>query len=170
MAAITSIRKRCPACGAMFTSDPRVGQRQRYCSSTSCQLSRQRKNESDWRKRNPECVSAQQKKWRLAHPVYLRQWRENHPDSVRRNSEFMRLYMRRERQRLLFEKSKEMHLQVVKNNGVIYMSRGNTWFLARLKRASRLPKVWADVYAGGRIRCGSVRLPQGRLWEVSGVG
>ena len=161
-------RKRCPACGHMFTPDPRVGERQQYCSQAECQKTRQRKNESDWRERYPDCVIAQRKKWRQTHPDYLRQWRLKHPGAVRRNRLFMRLHMRRKRQQLLFEKSKEIHLQVIRNKGVIYMSRGNTWFLARLKRASRLSKVWAEGYAGGRIRSGPIRLPRGRLYDVSG--
>jgi hypothetical protein len=169
MAGITFIRKRCPACGQMFTPDPRVGQRQMYCSRAECQKTRQRKNESDWRERYPDCVIAQRKKWRQAHLDYLRQWRERHPGAVRRNRLFMRLHMRRKRSQLLFEKSKEIHLQVIRNKGVIYMSRGNTWFLARLKRASRLSKVWAEGYAGGRIRSGPTRLPRGRLYDVTGI-
>ena len=165
---MTATRKRCPACGQMFTPDPRVGPRQLYCSQAECQKTRQRKNESDWRKRNPECVAAQKRKWCLKNPGFLRAWRLRHPEAVRRNRLFMRLNMRRKRQRLLFEKSKEIHLQVIRDKGVVYMSRGNTWFLARLKRASRLSKVWAEGYAGGRICSGPIRLPRGRLYDVSG--
>ena len=163
-------RKQCLACKKKFTPDPRVGQRQEYCSKEECQTLRQRLNERSWVKEeeNLKWRSAQQKRWRTSHPEHLKQWREDHPESVRRNREFIREHMRRKRQDFLFEKSKEWNLQVTKDKGVIYMSRGNTWVLTRLKRAGRLPKAMNSWYAHGHIRSGSVRLPRGRLYKVSG--
>ena len=37
-----STRKKCLACNKKFTPDPRVGQRQEYCSKEECQILRQR--------------------------------------------------------------------------------------------------------------------------------
>ncbi len=163
-------RRQCPACKKKFTPDFRVGQRQQYCSNKECQSLRQRLNERSWLKEeeNQKFRAAQQRRWRRRHPEHLKQWRKKHPESVRRNREFMREHMRRKRQKHLFEKSKEWHSQVIKDKGDIYMSRGNTWVLARLKRAGILSKAMGCGYAYGRIRTGSVRLPRGRLYKVSG--
>ncbi len=169
MAAIPSIRKRCPACGAMFTPDSRVGQRQRYCSRAACQASRQRENESIWRERNPDCVSAQKRKWRQKNPGYLQEWRSRHPEAVERNRLFMRRLMRRKRARAMFEKSKEMALQLAGRYGDVYVSRGRGWLLARLKRASIWSGPWVRRYAYRRVEADSARLPRGRLYDMSGI-
>jgi hypothetical protein len=164
-------RKQCLACKKKFTPDPRVGERQKYCSKAECQILRQRLNEDSWLKKeeNQKFRAAQQRRWRKNNPEHLTQWREEHPESVRRNREFMREYKRREREDILFEKSKEWNLQVTRDKGVIYMCRGNTWILTRLKRAGRLSKAMDGWYAYGHVRLGlgSVRLPQGRLYKVT---
>ena len=163
------VRKQCPSCKKNFLPDPRVGLRQKYCSKKSCQSRRQRNNEKVWRQLNPDCVSAQRKKWHQKNPEYLCKWRAAHPGSVRRNRELMRVHIRRKRERLVFDKSKEWRSQVVRDRGVIYMNREKTWFLVRLKRASRLSAAWGRGYSCGRVRSGAVRLPRGRLYNITGV-
>lgn len=161
-----NLRKQCPACKKMFTPDPRVAKRQKYCSKKECQTKRQRLNEHAWVKEeeNQKFRSAQQRRWRKSHQGYMKQWREDNPESVGRNREFMRAYMRRKRQDILFEKSKEWHLQVSRDKGVMYVSRGKTWILTRLKRASRLSKAISDGYAYKHV--GSLRLPRGRMYRM----
>ena len=70
--------KRCRYCGKEFTPDPRVGHRQKACS-TPCQKLRKKENLKDfirrspsyWRDRYPEV-----KQWRQQHPDYQRRWRQ----------------------------------------------------------------------------------------------
>ena len=170
MAVITSIHKQCPVCGQMFTPDPRVGQRQRYCSQAECQKARQRENESAWRERNPDCVSAQNHKWQQKNPGYLQEWRARHPDAVERNRSFMRKHMRRKRDHAMFDKSKEMLLQLAGRYGDMYVSRGRGWLITRLKRASIWSGPWVRRYAYRRVAVDRVRLPRGRLFDISGIG
>ena len=56
------VKKRpCCLCLCWFLPDPRVGSRQRVCSSPACQDERQRRNVAAWTKRNPEYPA----KWRM---------------------------------------------------------------------------------------------------------
>lgn len=164
-------RKQCLACKRKYLPDPRVGARQKYCSRKECQNKRQRLNERAWtaNPENQEFLKAKRKKWRKKNPEHLRKWRKKHPEAVRRNRKFMQEYQRRRRQGKVFEKTKEMALQVVKNKGVVYASRGNTWVLMRLKRPLRWTKSMSAGYASKRVRTGKVRRPQGRLHDISAV-
>ena len=167
---MTVHHKQCPCCKRKFLPDPRIGNRQRFCSRKACQQTRQRKNESDWRERNPDCVKVQNFKWRQQHPGYLQEWRTLHPEAVERNRMFMRRHMRRIRERKMFEKSKEMHLQMTGRQGDVYVSRGRTWLFARLKRASLWSGTWVQRYACGRIKAKSMRLPGGRMYAMPSTG
>lgn len=168
MTVAQSNRKRCPVCQGMFTPDPRVGARQHFCSKATCQRRRQRDNETCWRRRNRECASTQQRKWRQKNPEYLRVWRDRHPKAVERNRTLTRRRMRARRDRVMFEKSKEMRMQLVGREGYVYFSRGRGWLIARLKRASPWSKVWVRRYALRRITAKNIRLPRGRLYAVPG--
>jgi hypothetical protein len=71
-------KKRCYYCGTLFIPDPRVGNRQKACS-TACQKVRKRQNNRAFSKNNPgywhdryEYV----KEWRQKNPGYQRQWRQ----------------------------------------------------------------------------------------------
>lgn len=169
MTANRSILKKCPACQKKFVPDPRVGARQRYCCDAACQKKRQRGNESAWRVRNPECVCVQKRKWREKYPTHLKDWRKRHPEAVERNRAFMRRHMRGKREREMFEKSKEIRLQLSGKQGDVYVSRGGGWFFARLKRASLWSKGWVRRYACGRVEAKNIRMPRGRLYDFSGV-
>lgn len=75
-------RKRCLYCGKLFEPDPRTKGKQKYCSKPVCQAKRQRLNETDWRRRNPECLAEQYELtriWYKTHPNYSRQRRKNNP-------------------------------------------------------------------------------------------
>jgi len=162
-------RPRCLFCKRKFTPDPRAGSRQKSCSRKECQSQRQNQNERSWvaNSDNQKFLTAKRLRWRKKNPDYLKEWRKKHPESVRRNRKFMREYQRHKRQGKMFEKTKEWNLQVTKNKGVIYMSRGNTWILMRLKRPLTSTKAMAVRYASKRIRTGKVRRPQGRLYDLS---
>jgi hypothetical protein len=162
-------RPRCLFCKRKFTPDPRAGSRQKCCSRKECQSQRQNHNERSWvtNPDNQKFLTAKRRRWRKKNPDHLKKWRQKHPKSVRRNRKFMREYQRRKRQGKMFEKTKEMTLQVFKNKGVVYASRGNTWVLMRLKRPLTSTKATTIGYASKRIRTGKVRRPQGRLYDLS---
>jgi len=162
-------RPRCISCKKKFIPDPRVGSRQKFCSRKECQAKRQNFNERAWAENpdNQRFLKVKRNKWRKKNPDYLKEWRKNNPESVRRNREFMQEYQRRKRKGKMFEKTKEMTLQVIKNKGVVYASRGNTWVLMRLKRPSTSTIAMSEVYASKRIVKGKVRRPQGRLYDLS---
>jgi hypothetical protein len=164
-------RKQCLACKRMFTPDPRIGQRQKYCSNKKCQSKRQRLHDATWlgKPENTIFRALYQRRWREDNPEYLKEWRRSHPESVQRNCDFMREYMREKRQLALFEKTRQIHLQITKDKGVMYVNGMNTWILLHLRRQGIWSKALALGYVNDRIKTGSVRLPQGRLYKVSGV-
>jgi hypothetical protein len=62
---VRSARKRpCRFCGEWFQPDPRVGDRQRACSKPACQQARQRRQQAEWRGRNPDYFAS--RRWRAA--------------------------------------------------------------------------------------------------------
>ena len=164
-------RPRCPCCKKKFTPDPRVGVRQKYCSSKDCQKKRQRLNEQAWvtNPDNQRFLKAKRARWRKKNPGYLKQWRQKHPRAVRRNREFMQEYQRRKRHSKVFEKTKELSLQIARNKGVMYACRGKTWILMRLRRPLTSTKARTGVYASKQIIKTKVRRPQGRLYKLLDV-
>ncbi len=164
-------RPRCPCCKKSFTPDPRVGVRQKYCSSQDSQNKRQRTNEQSWVSdpKNQKFVKLKRKKWRKNHPDYLQEWRDKHPESVECNRQYMQEYQRRKRPSKVFEKTKELGLQVAKNKGVVYASRGKTWILMRLKRPLTSTKGRPLGYASRQVTKSKVRRPQGRLYNLLDV-
>jgi hypothetical protein len=132
-------------------------------------MERQRNNERAWvdEPENQRFLKIKRKKWRERHPDYLQEWRDDHPDAVQRNREFMQEYQRRKRQAPVFEKTKSLSLQVVKNKGVVYASRGKTWILMRLKRPLSWPKATDAMYTANNITKRKIRRPQGRLFDLS---
>jgi hypothetical protein len=164
-------RLRCPCCNKKFIPDPRVGARQKYCSNKTCQNKRQRFNEQAWttKPKNKKFLKLKRKKWRKRNPDYLSKWRASHPESVQSNREYMQEYQRRKRQSKVFEKTKECALQVAKNKGVVYASRGKTWILMRLKRPLTSTKDQASGYASKQVSKAKIRRPQGRLYNLLDV-
>lgn len=166
-----TMRPQCPCCKKKFTPDPRVGARQKYCSRQDCQDKRQRLNEQAWIKdpENQEFIKLKRKKWRKNNPDYLPKWRVDHPEALERNRKYMQEYQRRKRHFKVFEKTKEFALQVSRNKGVVYASRGKTWILMHLKRPLRSTKEQAAGYASKQIIKTKVRRPQGRLYKLLDV-
>ena len=109
-------RKRCQHCLSLFVPDPRARGRQTYCSRPSCQNKRQRLNERGWRMKNPDSLAYQQSQsraWHKAHPDYSRKRRAADSRLVLRNRRQTRQWMRDFRFISLFDKSKEMIMQIV---------------------------------------------------------
>ena len=106
-----SRRKRCINCKNLFAPDPRAKGRQKYCSKSSCQDHRQRLNEKNWRKKNPDCLAYQQgqsQSWHKARPDYGRKRRASDPALTIRNRVQTRFRMRDRRFRSVFDKSKSI--------------------------------------------------------------
>lgn len=51
-------KKPCAICGRWFDPDARVGQRQRVCSSPTCQKKRRRRKQAKWRASRPDYFTA----------------------------------------------------------------------------------------------------------------
>lgn len=169
-------RKRCLHCGALFEPDRRSQGKQQYCSASECQKERQRANERSWRERNPGCLEYQQKRtreWHRARPGYSGERRAKDPELARRNREFTRERMRRRRREKVFDKSKSIITQLIGNRGgYCYLSRGGTWFLARLTKASPCTKPGSVVDNRRRFKRVDnlqARLPGGRLYCLVGA-
>lgn len=70
--------KRCVSCGRYFVVDARVGKRQKCCGVLECQRKHKRRQDSDWRGKNPGYFQDRYdyvKAWRKEHPGYQNEWR-----------------------------------------------------------------------------------------------
>lgn len=166
-------RKRCQFCGELFVPDPRTKGKQRYCSRIICQSRRQRLNERAWRLKNPECLEEQYERsriWHDARPDYSQQRRKDNPCLLEQNRTQTKIRMRKKRAKELFDKSKVILTQLTgSKKDKYYLTRGYKWLLLRLTKASLLSK--AGIVCDNRSRFKQVAncLPQGRLYELSGV-
>ncbi len=164
-------QRRCLACNDLFFPDPRTKGKQHYCSKPECQNKRQRKNEKDWRKRNPECVQLQyqqSQQWYKTHPDYSRNRRTGNPFLLMRNREQTRQRMHKFRGKKMFDKSKLMFSQLFKNKADrCYLNSRFRWLHIRLTKASPLskPAFMKDNYQ--RNRKISNCFPQGKLYDLS---
>lgn len=138
-------RKHCLACTVIFEPDPRTKDKQKYCSNPNCQTIRQRKNERNWRKRNPECLKQQRqqtREWLKIHPKYSFQRRQKNPQVAKSNRINTRVRMKKIRQIKLFDKSKVILTQLSGDKQVkCYLTRGNQWLYMRLTKASPLSRL-----------------------------
>lgn len=165
--------RHCFCCKGLFDPDPRTRGHQRYCSKPTCQTSRQRKNERDWRAKNPECLLEQRKQtsqWHQAHPKYSHKRRREDPELLQHNRDCTRERMRRRRAYEVFDKSKSMLTQVIgRQQHDCYLTRGRGWLLLRLTKASPLSRRGLFGYDCDLGRWVPNRLPRGKLYDVSGV-
>ena len=164
-------RNRCLGCHRLFEPDPRTKEKQKYCSRQSCQRERQRKNERDWRRQNPECLLRQYERtrlWNKAHPEYSRQRRTKYPKLQQANREQTRERMRKIRQTRQFDKSKAILAQLT---GIqadkCYLTRGRRWIYIRLTKASPLSKAGFLRDNNRNVKQVINRMPKGRLYDLS---
>ena len=164
-------RKRCLGCHRLFEPDPRTKGKQQYCSQAGCQKERQRKNERDWRRRNPECLQEQYeltRLWYKAHPDYSRQRRAREPELLQTNREQTRERMQKIRQRRRFDKSKLILTQVTELKADrCYLGRGYRWLHLRLTKASALSSLGWGRENQANVKRVLNRLPRGRLYDLS---
>src|SRR5712692_4106916 len=69
----------CRICRKWFRTDPRVGDRQRACSSRECQAKRRKRTQAAWRAANPEYFAAQRIQARAASPPPVEPLRVGRP-------------------------------------------------------------------------------------------
>ena len=164
-------QKRCKCCGELFQPNTRTKGKQRYCSKPECQAIRQRKNEKDWRKRNPDCVEyqyQQTRQWNSVHSDYSRQKRSQNPQLLKHNRAQTRNRMQKIRAKQMFDKSKVILTQLIGGKAdKCYLTRGSKWLHVRLTKASPLSK--RGSVGDNRSICKRVanRLPKGRLYNLS---
>ena len=164
-------QKRCKCCRELFRPNARTKGKQKYCSKAVCQRTRQRQNERDWRKHNPDCVEyqyGQTRQWNKAHPDYSRQRRAQNPQLLKYNRDQTRQNMQKIRAKRMFDKSKVILTQVVGSKpDKCYLTRGSRWLYVRLTKASPLSK--RGSLGDNRNMCKRVcnRLPKGRLYDLS---
>lgn len=122
-------QKRCKRCGELFQPNARTKGKQQYCSKPECQATRQRKNEKDWRKRNPDCVEyqyQQTRQWNKTHPDYSRRRRAQNPQLLKHNRNQTRNRMQEIRAKLMFDKSKVILTQLIGGKSDrCYLTRGS---------------------------------------------
>ena len=166
-------RRRCRWCGELFTPDPRTKDQQRYCSKSGCQTKRQRRNESAWRIKNPDCLDYQREQsrsWHTNHPEYSRKRRLKYPRLLAKNRSDTKIRMRRIRFRKLFDKSKVILTQLVERQAdKCYLTHGYRWLMVRLTKASPLSRLPFIGDNRSRLKRAVNCLPRGHLYDLSGI-
>ena len=164
-------QKRCKYCRELFQPDPRTKGKQRYCSKPKCQIVRQRQNEKDWRRQNPDCVEyqyQQTRQWNKAHPDYSRRRRSGDHQLLTKNCDQTRQRMQRIRAKRAFDKSKVILTQLVgSKSDKCYLTRGGKGLYVCLTKASPLSRRGSLGDNRSRFKRITNRLPRGRLYDLS---
>lgn len=106
-------RKKCPYCKSFFIPHPRVGKRQKTCGKPDCRKRLKAKNNRRWRRKNPDYFQNDYhrvKTWLDEHPGYLKTYRENNTDYVKKNREAQRVRDRGKKIRLDIQAQLKEHL------------------------------------------------------------
>ena len=86
-------RRRCPFCRHWFHPHPRLKQQQKTCGRADCRQKQKRKFNQQWRRENPDYFRGaypRQKEKYGTRADYMRLYRRQHPEYVRRNAAFVR--------------------------------------------------------------------------------
>lgn len=86
-------RRRCPFCRRWYHPNPRLSRRQQTCGRPECRRQHRRKSNQQWRAKNPDYFRGAypcQKEKYGTRADYMRLYRQQHPDYVRRNAAFVR--------------------------------------------------------------------------------
>jgi hypothetical protein len=141
-----------------------------YCATPQCQSVRQRQNEKNWRKQNPESRKEQNRKWQQKHSNYSRQRRLAQPLVEQENREDTRIRMENLRYRAMFDKNKSIMTQVVGGDvDKCYLTHGRKWLMVRLTRASPLSKPVFIRHNRNRFKRVRKELPQGKVYDLGGI-
>ena len=80
-------KKKCPYCVSYFIPNPKVGDRQKTCGNHTCQKELKRENNKRWRRENTDYFKNEYprfQEWLHKYPDYLKQYREEHPEYVKK--------------------------------------------------------------------------------------
>jgi hypothetical protein len=94
-------RRRCPFCRRWYYPDPRLGQRQETCGRTECRQKQKRKSNQRWRAKNPGYFRGsypQHKEKYGTRADYMRLYRHQHPEYVKRNAAYVQKWRQKLRQ------------------------------------------------------------------------
>lgn len=78
--------KSCLYCGAKFIPRPNIGERQKACGLPLCFEARKKESDRKWHFRNRVIHLQMIRDWFLAHPGYLREYREKNPEYRLKNA------------------------------------------------------------------------------------
>lgn len=78
-------KKRCPWCLQVFSSHPRLKDRQKSCGSPDCKHKQKILSHKHWQQKESKIYQQNQKDWRRAHPNYWKNYRQTHPKYTERN-------------------------------------------------------------------------------------
>ena len=165
--------RHCQNCHELFDPDPRTKGKQKYCSKSECQTTRQRKNEKDWRWKNPDCLVYQQeqsRKWHKDHPDYSRQRRANDPELLKHNRDQTKERIQKIRGQKMFDKSKVILTQLTGGKeDDCYLTQGGKGLYVGLTKASLLSKTGSLKDNRQRFKRVVNRMPKGRLYHLSAI-
>jgi len=108
-------RRRCPFCRRWFHSHPRLKQRQHTCCGPECRRQQKQKSNPQWRAENPEYFCGAygwQKEKYGTRADYMRLYRQQHPDYVRRNAASVRKWRQKLRPSPVSHTSSDLQLRV----------------------------------------------------------
>jgi hypothetical protein len=166
-------QKSCKWCRELFQPDARTKGKQRYCSKPECQIVRQRQNEKDWRRQNPDCMEyqyQQTRRWNKAHPDYSRQRRVECPQLLNHNRDQTRQRMQKVRAKRAFDKSKVILTQLAgSKTDKCYLTRGGKGLYVCLTKASPLSKYGSVKDNRKTFKRVANQLPKGRLYDLAQV-
>jgi len=162
-------RRPCQYCKELFEPDPRTKGKQRYCSREECQTKRQKGNEQDWRRNNPDTVAYYKRKWQKKHPQYSRQRRAKNPAMAQKNRQHTQMRMQKMRWGAMFDKNKSILTQLIDRSKDSYCLMGGRWLFLRLTRTSKWTKGALLRHTGSTIKRIANRLPKGKLYDLSHI-
>ena len=109
------LRRRCPFCRRWFHPHPRLKQRQKTCGQPGCRRQQKRSSNQQWRMENSDYfrgVYPQQKAKYGTRAEYMRHYRQQHPDYVRRNAALVRKWRQQLRQEFVSHTSRDLHVTI----------------------------------------------------------
>jgi hypothetical protein len=109
------LRRRCPFCLRWYHPDPRLKQRQKTCGRPGCRHQQKQKSNQQWRSKNPDYFRyayPHQKEKYGTRADYMRVYRQQHPDYVRRNAAFVRKWRQQLRQTAVSHTSCDLRLTI----------------------------------------------------------
>jgi len=108
-------RRRCPFCRHWYHPHPRLNRRQQTCGRPECRRQQKQKSNQQWRAENPDYFRgayARQKEKYGTRADYMRLYRQQHPDYVRRNAVSVQKWRQKLRQEPVSHTSFDLNLTV----------------------------------------------------------